>query len=67
MFWARCVYLFADPAPGPLGHVDREYGVAPVGLFVEVVLGGRAHQLAPVQKVQGFLLRLYLERRAVMG
>lgn len=36
--------------------------MAPVGLFVEVVLSGRAHQLAPVQKVQGFLLGLNLGR-----
>lgn len=53
-------YLFADPASGPLGDVDREYGVAPIGLFIEVVLGGRAHQLTPVQKIQGLLLGLDL-------
>ncbi len=56
-------HLLADPAPGSLGDVDREDGVASVGFFVEVVLSGRAHQLAPVQKVQGFLLGLYLGNR----
>lgn len=57
LFWAAApLYLFADPAPGPLGHVDREDGVAPIGLFVEVMLGGRAHQFASVKEVQGFLL-----------
>lgn len=58
-------YLFADPAPGPLGNVDGEDRVAPVRLFIEVVLSGRTHQLAPVQQIQGFLLGLHLGRSLI--
>lgn len=53
-------HLFANPASCSLGHVHRENGVTPVRVFVEVVHGGCAHQLAPVQKVQSLLLGLHL-------
>lgn len=52
--------LFADTAPGALRDVRGENGVTSVGLLVEVVGGGRAHQLPRVEKVQRFLLRLHL-------
>lgn len=55
-------HLFTDSAFCPLSNVDREDGVAPVGVFVQVVHGGRSHQLAPVEEVQGLLLRLHLVR-----
>lgn len=53
-------YLFADTAPGALCDVGGENRVASVGLLVEVVHGGRTHQLTRVEKVQSFLLRFHL-------
>lgn len=35
--------------------------MTPVGLLVQVVHGGRAHQLTRVEKIQGLLLRFHLQ------